>query len=504
MTPELRIRADGRDITPVVRERLLTLTVSDSNASAADTCALTLDDRGAAIAPPPMGAALDVALGWPDEGVTPLGRFVVDERGRQGPPDTLTVRATAAGMGGNLKAPRTRAWNYPTLGALAAAIAAEHGLEPRVSRSLRDVVLPYIDQVDESDLAVLRRLAHELDLVARPAGGRLVVAPRQELAAVAGAAVPVARADVADYRLLEADRDGYVAVVTRWSGAGDAAPQEVRVGDANGEPVLRALGVYPGEAAAQNAAEARLRALQRRTATGALTLAVGRPALAAEAPVALTGFGAPVDGDWIATRTEHVLDDAGYRTTAELERTTAPWERASSTPPPEFPFPARSMPLPPAGRSPSRGRTTVVDFHGTADAIAPGSVRWLHGDIGGWPVTSAVRRVSIGEQEVCVEHADAGRWPTLALAGGVIVEGNVWVFVRLSGAWYGATWEWLRPGQVCKRIADHQFAGHIKVAPLSSWRPRSGEQVGFAVSTPARTSARTTPARSNIVTVTWP
>ena len=44
-----RIRADGRDITAAVRDRLVSLKVTDSVDADADACELVLDDRGAAV-----------------------------------------------------------------------------------------------------------------------------------------------------------------------------------------------------------------------------------------------------------------------------------------------------------------------------------------------------------------------------------------------------------------------------------------------------------------------
>ncbi len=333
MTPDLRIRADGRDITAAVRDRLVSLKVTDSVDADADACELVLDDRGAAVELPPAGAVLEVDLGWRAQGVAPMGRFVVDERELHGPPDTLTLRAAAADLAGDLKAPRTRSWDRATLGALAGAVASANGLRLRVDPRVRGPVLPHIDQVDESDLGILRRLARDLDLVARPAGGELVVAPRHALADGRPAAATVRRGDVADYRFLEADRDVYAAVLARWRGADAAEPMTVRAEGAGGAggPVHSLSSIYPDRPAALNAAEARLRALEREAVTACVTLARGLPELTAEAAVDLAGFGPPVDGRWVVRRAEHVLTESdGYRTTARLERAAAPWDRASS------------------------------------------------------------------------------------------------------------------------------------------------------------------------------
>ena len=330
MRPDFRIRADGRDITALVRDRLLSLKVTDSADADADACEFALDDRGRAVEPPPTRAVLEVEMGWRPGGTVPMGRFTVEEIELHGPPDTLAVRAAAADLTAGLKSSRTRSRDRTALGELADDAAAEHGLKPRVHQSLRNLVLPHLDQIDESDLSVLRRLARDLDLVARPVGGELVVAPRHALADGRPAVAVLRRRDAAEYRFLEADRDKYAAVVARWRDADEAEPKTVRAGEP-GEPVFALSSVFPDRAAARNAAEARLRALRREAVTAVVTLARGRPELTAEAPVRLAGFGAPVDGRWIVRRAEHVLGEAdGYRTAAALERAAEPWVRASS------------------------------------------------------------------------------------------------------------------------------------------------------------------------------
>jgi hypothetical protein len=78
------------------------------------------------------------------------------------------------------------------------------------------------------------------------------------------------------------------------------------------------------------------------------------------------------------------------------------------------------------------------------------------------------------------------------------------VFVNRGGQWYGATYEWLRPGQTEKGVTADGIGDNIKVEPLASWQPRPGERVGFMVSTPARDDNRTSNERTNVVMTTWP
>ncbi|MBI4241518.1 MAG: hypothetical protein HY613_07355 [Candidatus Rokubacteria bacterium] len=99
--------------------------------------------------------------------------------------------------------------------------------------------------------------------------------------------------------------------------------------------------------------------------------------------------------------------------------------------------------------------------------------------------------------KLCIEHSKAGKWPEKEGT-----EGNPWVFAQVGGKWHGATYEWLRPGQTCKGVGT-DIGAYTKKNPLKSWIPAAGEQVGFMVSTPARSSLRTSNERSNVVLLRW-
>lgn len=126
-------------------------------------------------------------------------------------------------------------------------------------------------------------------------------------------------------------------------------------------------------------------------------------------------------------------------------------------------------------------------------------VTWLHTNVSGWRVTSTITGVRIDDPPVCISHTKSGRWP---VKNGV--EGNPWVFAKVNGRWYAATYEWLRPGQTCKGVSSRDIGAHTKKSPLTSWRPRSGELVGFMVSAHARFGQESVAERSNIVMVRWP
>lgn len=139
------------------------------------------------------------------------------------------------------------------------------------------------------------------------------------------------------------------------------------------------------------------------------------------------------------------------------------------------------------------------------DQINPTEITWLHTDVSKWKITSDLSEVSLPLQGSGIElkHSKAGSWPKKVLDG-TAVEGNPWVFAKIGGKWYGATFEWLRPGQTFKpNITRENLGPHTKKAPLSTWVPEEGEEVGFAISGLARDSNRNIEERSQIVKVKW-
>ncbi len=137
--------------------------------------------------------------------------------------------------------------------------------------------------------------------------------------------------------------------------------------------------------------------------------------------------------------------------------------------------------------------------------LALGEVHWLHTDVSGWAETVTLRSVTFDSGRICLDHDHADAWPPGDISG-VVVAANPWVFIHHEGRWWGATWEWMRPGQTCKNVSS--VAGdHIKRAPFdeaSGWRPRSGQVLYFMISGLARDAMRNAEERSNPVRVVWP
>ena len=335
MTPAYRLVAGGEDVTARIRRYLDELRVTSSSDRESDTLELTVSDEvDQVIGVPGEARELQVFLGYGDQ-LTPMGIYYRADVDIELVPRKLVVRATAADLRSRstLKAPRTRSWDEVTLGALVAEIAAAHGYEARVDPSLAESPIAHVDQVAESDLHLLRRVVGHYDATLKAAAGHLVVL-RRGSARTAGTGVPLPIVTVAAPpagastsirgRVKVRGRARYGSVRASYYNTATAAVEYLQAGDR--EPTFVIRDPRPDGPQAKADAEARLLELHRRTGALELTLP-GDPALVAESPLQLYGWGSNVDGPWIVNRASHVIaGSSGYTTEVQAE-TAPPTER---------------------------------------------------------------------------------------------------------------------------------------------------------------------------------
>ena len=145
-TPDFRVIAEGSDITEAIRQRLLSLNLSDEAGFNSDKVEISLDDRDNKISMPRTGANLEVSIGYKESSIIHMGLYVVDEVSIEAPPMTMTLRAHAADMRQVMKAPRTKTWGKITIGDLVSSVAGEHGLTPRIAEELLSKEIQYLYQ----------------------------------------------------------------------------------------------------------------------------------------------------------------------------------------------------------------------------------------------------------------------------------------------------------------------------------------------------------------------
>lgn len=318
MTPAWSITADGADVTDRLAQYLIALTITDQAGMEPDELSLEVADPQAQIALPQLGARLAVALGYTHTGTAQMGEYLVDTVELSSPPRQISIQAHSAELAGTLRDRKSRGWDDTTVGALVGEIAGEHGLTPAVGWELKNYTCTRIDQTNESDISLLTRLGQQWDALVAVKAGRLVMTPRGAGTSVSGAAIAshtLRPTDVTAWRLSLSATDRAARVEARWHDHDTAEDTwegaMVSYGSGPEGSTVRMRPIFPDQAAATKAAEARARALERGETSLSLTLP-GSPIYGAETPLTLEGFCAELDGRWIATRVAHRLDGGGY------------------------------------------------------------------------------------------------------------------------------------------------------------------------------------------------
>lgn len=152
----------AKDITPQLIQRCAELTFEDEVGWRSDHFSISFTDDGV-LGFPRAGDFVALSIGYIEggHGMVNVGKFKLDEAGYDLRRNTIDIRGSAIDQTLPIKIKRSANYDSQTIGELVALIAERHGLFPTVSSSLADVSMGYLQQVDESDIAFLNRLAND-------------------------------------------------------------------------------------------------------------------------------------------------------------------------------------------------------------------------------------------------------------------------------------------------------------------------------------------------------
>lgn len=309
----ISVVVDGADISALVNERLVSLEVTDEAGIVSDGFELVLDDRDFAIAIPPTGATLSIALGYVGEAMVPMGVYSVDEIESGGRANKMTLRGKSADMSASMKSQRKQSWHKTTLGKVLSEIAARNQLKEAVAEEFKKIAIDHLDQSYESDIALLTRLAEQYGAVGKPSGGYLVFVKRGASVNAKGEPLPVVSVDLSadgfsSWSCSEQERSYYGSVRAYWNDKRNPKKDNsVTVGKA--EPLKLIKTPFKDEATATAAAQAEL----ERGALGRYSLNVtmlGNPLIVAESTLNVTGIKPECCGEWVVTFVRHSVPGA--------------------------------------------------------------------------------------------------------------------------------------------------------------------------------------------------
>lgn len=319
MTPVFTIIADGADITAAIQSRLLSLNLTDKQGVSSDTLTITIDDSDGVLRFPKKGAKLEVSIGYLEGPLTKMGSFVVDEVEVSGPPNTMTIQAKAASMGGQIKAPRERSWHDKKLGEIAKTIAKENDLTPVVEAESAKIEIEHADQTD-SDLNFLTRLCADNGQVMSIKDGKLYIKPIGDGKGAGGKSMPkviLTAQMITSWRAQVADRNEFKSVKAYYQDVAKAERKSVTSG--SGKPELTLKHTYASKGNAERAAKS---ALETSTAAGGeISINMpGNPAIKPEQKLVVSGVRQGIDGiEYTIAEVGHSIDGGGYKTTIKAD-----------------------------------------------------------------------------------------------------------------------------------------------------------------------------------------
>lgn len=294
-----------------IRDRVISLRLTDESGTIDDVVEVHVDYSDENTDVP---NELNIALGYRETGVLPMGIYTVNEVTIQSPPKTLLIKAHATNLRLSLKEKASKEWHQITLGSLVKEIAEKHGYGCRVAEEFENVLIPHINQTEESDISLLTKIAIEREAMAKLAGGYILFIPKGKAKSATGKALgttTIRPQDTINWKVHFTVRDKYNSVVAKWHSYEKGETIKETVG--SGEPSYIMLELYSNAESALSAANAKLKQLKRNNETLDITMP-GNPELFAEAKLNLIAFNQAVDGEWIVNRAEHTLNSSGYLT----------------------------------------------------------------------------------------------------------------------------------------------------------------------------------------------
>ena len=332
----IEIAFDGVDITESIRPYLLSVTYTDNEEDEVDDLQITLQDRdriwmeqwlmeaieAAAAAKLEIEAVL-LQENQRSDGKDiyfPFGTFELDTVTASGPPNVVTIKATALPFNATIRQmKKTKAWEGYTLSGIANEIASNNGMIC-MYESAYNPAYDRVEQIKTSDIAFLRKLCHEAGISLKTTN-KIIVCFDQ------------AQYEAKDEVLLIQRGDGTYTKYSVGTSTADTQYSSCRVrynNPAKGQCItgiatdskikskqqleIEARVASVGEA--QALAEKALRLHNKFQKTASFTM-IGNPDLVAGVTVKLQKFGG-WDGKYLISQAVHKVGSSGYTTQIQL------------------------------------------------------------------------------------------------------------------------------------------------------------------------------------------
>ncbi|MBI9112244.1 phage late control D family protein [Maridesulfovibrio ferrireducens] len=324
---QLILSYNGVNISSSIADYVTNFSFTDNAGSQADDLSVTLEDRKSLWKNswyPSKGASLEASIrceNWfaPQAPpiILPCGKFELDEiEMSAGTGDTVMLKGVSALVMNSIrKEKKTRAWENISLSSIAGDIASEHSLTLQFEGN--DATYTRIDQREESDLKLLKRLIEDEGNSIKLADKRLIIYSGNDYEAA-----PIAHtftrgeSDIGSVQLRSKITEIYRACTVKYHDPKDKQLKSFTYTPPNPPPsgeILQINKEVESIAQAQRLAKSRLRSKNKMETTGSISM-MGNPRLAATMNIYLAGFG-NFSGKYFIDQATHAFTRSGGYTT---------------------------------------------------------------------------------------------------------------------------------------------------------------------------------------------
>jgi len=330
----IKLFYNGVDISRDIAPFLLNFSYTDQAHGKSDDLQVTLQDReGNWRDPwfPEKGATLTGQIevfDWDYEGdhrVLPCGRFEIDEVTCKAPPTTVDVKSISVPITTTARQERrSKGWEKIKLSIMAREIATNHGLE-FFWQSSEDPLLDRRDQIEASDLSLLKAQCERLGLAVKVTDVQLVIFDEREFEkrpSVATIHLSDLNGILKSFSLRSKTANTYKGAKLQYHDP--VADEDFEVykaaeGAQSAEQTLNINERVKSLGEAETVAEKRLYQKNKREVSGNMSLR-GNMAMLGGSTVDLSGFGV-FDGRYFIEKATHKYSkSSGYTTDIDIRR----------------------------------------------------------------------------------------------------------------------------------------------------------------------------------------
>lgn len=332
--PNFSVSAEGADITDEIRNNLISMIITDYGGAEKKSDQVSINIVSETLELPKKGAKLTVGMGFGQELVS-KGGYVVDSVSSASSstmPRTIGIvgrafsKSNAYGHS-TVQSQRTRSFSNITLGDLVNKIATEHGLTPRVPEELAGKIVSHIDQLGESDMNLLTRLADKYGAVSKISHDYWIFSTREAMATVSGSdlkKLTITRKMTSDWSYHnnsdhpDSSKSGSGTQIYTYWDAASGASKSFSIG--SGQPIQH-FGTFPSLADAQDSAGGGSIKSKKKLRGMSLSMPADPEfmGLTAQCLITTSGFGTVEDDDWHISKLEFTLGSQGFTIKMNLE-----------------------------------------------------------------------------------------------------------------------------------------------------------------------------------------